>query len=84
MTSPRWRRSELYRGYPTIRQDWDRFSKEFPDRYHRFSIASDHVVGEMQRLFGFDGHRVLDLVRRRRGSRRPHDAEIARPAGRLA
>jgi SAM-dependent methyltransferase len=57
-----WPSSETYRGYPTIRGNFERFYKEFPDRYHRFALSTDATVEEMQRLFGFDGTRVLDVA----------------------
>jgi SAM-dependent methyltransferase len=62
LTNLTWHPSEVYRGYPTIRMDWERFYKEFADRYHRFALATDAVVAEMHGLFGFGGTRVLDLT----------------------
>jgi SAM-dependent methyltransferase len=57
-----WHPTETYRGHPTLRMDWERFYKEFPDRYHRFALSTDLVVEAMHRIFGFGGARVLDVA----------------------
>jgi ubiquinone/menaquinone biosynthesis C-methylase UbiE len=53
---------DLYRGYPTIRQDWDRYYREFPDRSARFALSSSSAVEEIDRLFGLTGTCVLDIA----------------------
>ena len=46
---------DMYRGYETIEQDWDRFYREYPYRYDRFAVSSIHAVHELQAMFGFTG-----------------------------
>jgi ubiquinone/menaquinone biosynthesis C-methylase UbiE len=70
---------ELYRGWATIRGDWDRFYREFPGIYDRFSLSTDLLVRDMRDMFGFDGATVLVLAA---GTGRD-SFEIARNAARV-
>jgi SAM-dependent methyltransferase len=42
--------------------DWDRFYREFPDRYDRFALSSVTAAQEMRAMFGFAGTRGLSLA----------------------
>jgi ubiquinone/menaquinone biosynthesis C-methylase UbiE len=53
---------QSYRGYRTIREDWERFYVEFPDVYDRFAVSSTVAGEQIHRLFDLSGKRVLDLA----------------------
>lgn len=53
---------DLYRGWATIRCNWDRFYKEFPGLYDRFAVSTPLLTDEMQRIADFSGSRVLSLA----------------------
>jgi ubiquinone/menaquinone biosynthesis C-methylase UbiE len=52
----------LYRGWATIDSDWNRFYKEFPGVYDRFTVSTSLIVAEMQSIADFSGTRVLNLA----------------------
>lgn len=56
------RDAPLYRGWATIRGDWDRFYREFPGLYDRFALSTVLVAKEMHKLVDFTGTRVLVLA----------------------
>lgn len=52
----------LHGGWATIDGDWNRFYKEFPGVYDRFTVSTALLVDEMQSIADFTGTQVLALA----------------------
>ena len=61
-TPPTTQDPRLHRGWATIDGDWDRFYKEFPGLYDRFTVSTPLLVDEMQSIADFTGTQVLALA----------------------
>lgn len=52
----------LHRGWATIDGDWNRFYKEFPGVYDRFTVSTQLLVDEMHSIASFTATQVLALA----------------------
>jgi ubiquinone/menaquinone biosynthesis C-methylase UbiE len=50
-----------YRGNQIIRDFWEHYT-EFPELYDRFALTSVRAVEQLDAIFGFGGHRVLNIA----------------------